>query len=265
MIYEMRTIFSLILLCIIVIEKRSRDWSAKYVVPRLFRWNLFIVWIDNNGNRVCGIKCKLNVIRKSCGRRSYCQCTRLNWFWRACGVFYSSIVWNRLQCTKFNQQLWCQNDSGFDEKHCVQCDALSYWNNDCCSCIVRKSLRDAPISFVVFVSVWLKSTEMFQWRNKVEEEESIWSNHSGKSVENNQMNLDTLIDFNCIVLHFMENISLASIINRHRYFFTIKREKRATDKQQQQLIKVTNEQMPARISCCHLWCGRFDRNTIRIS
>lgn len=96
------------------------------------------------------------------------------------------------------------NDIGFDEKQCVRCYALSYPNDDTCCCWlyrVWKNLRDAPI-FLSLLCKWngidTNAIQWFKWRRI----HSI--NRSGKRVENNKMNLDTLIDFNCIVLHFME-------------------------------------------------------------
>lgn len=56
-----------------------------------------------------------------------------------------------------------------------------------------------------FCRYCVNEMESTQMRFSDSNEEEIHSiNRSGKRVENNKMNLDTLIDFNCIVLHFME-------------------------------------------------------------
>lgn len=72
------------------------------------------------------------------------------------------------------------------------------------------------------------------------------------------MNLVTLIDFNCIVLNITWKISLASIIDRHRFSYDNKSNASVGGLQHE----MENTQMQATMAGCHLWCGRFDRNTI---
>lgn len=91
------------------------------------------------------------------------------------------------------------NDIGFDEKQCVRCYALSYPNDDtcCCCCIVHERTYATRPSFCRYCVNEMRFSDS-------NEEEFHSINRSGKRVEINKMNLDTLIDFNCIVLHFME-------------------------------------------------------------